>query len=172
MKKVLNVLFYTVLIGYLFILLDTVFFSRFGASFRSTNFVPFDSIQYYMNVVDNGVRVKQVDMNIWANIVMFIPLGIYIMVLAKQKSILRNVGIIALCSLSIEVIQYIFALGSTDIDDLLLNTTGGFIGILIFQLLFKVFKDTTKVKTSVAVLSSIVGIPVILLSIILYVANS
>ncbi|MED4461748.1 VanZ family protein [Metabacillus fastidiosus] len=171
MKKIINFLFYTILIGYLLILLDTVFFSRFGSNFRSLNLVPFDSIHRYINI-DNSGRIKLVDMNIWANILMFIPLGIYIMFFTKKKLMLRNLGIVVLFSLFIEVSQYIFVLGISDIDDIILNTFGGFIGILIFQALLKILKGLNKTKTVITILSSIVGIPVILLSIILYIANN
>lgn len=169
-RKVIHILFYTVLAGYLLILLDTVFFARTGSSFRSVNIIPFASIQQYINV-DNGIRVKLVDMNIWGNILMFVPLGIYSMIFAKKKTIARNLAIVAAASLFIEIIQYVFALGSSDIDDLILNTAGGLIGIIIYTLLYKIWKDAEKVKTVIAILSAIVGIPVILLSILLYLAN-
>ncbi|AGG67945.1 hypothetical protein H924_12620 [Corynebacterium callunae DSM 20147] len=37
----------------------------------------------------------------------------------------------ALCSIAIEITQYIFSLGYTDIDDILFNTLGAFIGAFI-----------------------------------------
>lgn len=37
----------------------------------------------------------------------------------------------ALCSIAIEITQYIFSLGYTDIDDVLFNTLGAFVGALI-----------------------------------------
>lgn len=37
-------------------------------------------------------------------------------------------------SLFIEVVQYVFALGATDVDDIILNLIGGFIGLIIFKI--------------------------------------
>ena len=75
MKKFLNFVFCTIFIAYFLILLDTVFFFRTGDSMRSVNLIPFKSITQYVNVYD-GVRHKLVDMNIWGNVLMFIPFGI------------------------------------------------------------------------------------------------
>ena len=41
-------------------------------------------------------------------------------------------GAIASTSIAIEVLQYVFKRGASDIDDLILNTAGGLIGILIY----------------------------------------
>ncbi|GJM79889.1 hypothetical protein HMSSN139_23850 [Paenibacillus sp. HMSSN-139] len=38
-----------------------------------------------------------------------------------------------IASLLLEIIQYVLALGSSDIDDVLLNTMGGVIGIGIYR---------------------------------------
>ncbi|MNC60760.1 VanZ like family protein [compost metagenome] len=46
-------------------------------------------------------------------------------------------------SLSFEVIQFIFAMGRTDVTDILNNTLGGIIGIGISAILFKIFKSRT-----------------------------
>ncbi|NME07381.1 VanZ family protein [Psychrobacillus sp. BL-248-WT-3] len=37
-------------------------------------------------------------------------------------------------SLFIEVVQYIFALGATDIDDNILNFIGGSLGVIIYKI--------------------------------------
>lgn len=46
-------------------------------------------------------------------------------------------------SLSFEILQYIFAIGATDITDLIGNTLGGMIGIGIFYMCYKLFKNKT-----------------------------
>lgn len=105
------------------------------------------------------------DMNVWGNVLMFIPLGMYMMIHSKQGAILK----IMLCSFVIEVIQYIFARGATDIDDFILNTLGGIIGIACAWLLSKCFNDVQK---AVAMLSIIIGLPVIALGVLLVIYNS
>lgn len=70
------------------------------------------------------------------NIVLFFPLGFYITLLNRNKKISVNVCLIALISTLAEIAQYLFCVGVTDIDDVILNTLGGFIGILAFKLIY------------------------------------
>ncbi|MCR4735727.1 MAG: VanZ family protein [Treponema sp.] len=72
-------------------------------------------------------------MNIIGNITMFIPVGIIWPLSFKKldrlwKSLLAGAGF----SLIIEISQLAFFERSTDIDDLILNTSGVFIGSLIY----------------------------------------
>lgn len=76
--------------------------------------------------------------NILGNIVMFIPLGVFLPLLYdKFKSIKKTVIFAILMSISIETIQffvrYIGEFRSSDIDDVILNTIGAFIGIAVFK---------------------------------------
>ena len=63
------------------------------------------------------------------NIAFFIPFGVLVYMLTR--SVTWTVLIGGLASLTIEISQYIFALGYTDIDDLAMNTLGALIGALI-----------------------------------------
>ncbi|WP_077321376.1 VanZ family protein [Virgibacillus proomii] len=47
---------------------------------------------------------------------------------------MKKLGYIFLFSLSLEVCQYIFGLGATDITDIVTNGTGGFFRGLLFTL--------------------------------------
>jgi len=44
----------------------------------------------------------------------------------------------------VEIIQYIFKVGATDIDDVILNGIGGLIGIIIYKILELIFKGKTR----------------------------
>ena len=70
------------------------------------------------------------------NIVLFFPLGFYITLLNRNKKISVNVCLIALISTLAEIAQYLFCVGVTVIDDVILNTLGGFMGILAFKLIY------------------------------------
>lgn len=66
-----------------------------------------------------------------------------------MKKLLAIVGL----TFAFEIIQFIFAIGRTDITDVLSNTLGGIIGIGIYALLSKVLKSrTNKVINVVALL--------------------
>ena len=131
-KVLLNLLLYAVLGIYLFILFTFLFLKR--TSFRSINLVPFRSILNYLNG-DLLARAFALN-NIMGNIVLFFPLGFYITLLNRNKKISVNVCLIALISTLAEIAQYLFCVGVTDIDDVILNTLGGFMGILAFKLIY------------------------------------
>ena len=102
---------------------------------RSINIIPFMG-----SVVVNGrIYINE----IIDNILVFIPLGIYICMLKEDWSILRKISVGFFISLGIEVLQFILAIGATDITDLIGNTLGGIIGIGVFYLFSKVFKNKT-----------------------------
>ena len=65
--------------------------------------------------------------------------------LINKKNIFTNSAIVALISLCVEIVQYILAIGTADVDDIILNTIGGLLGILIFKLVYLIFKDKSKV---------------------------
>jgi glycopeptide antibiotics resistance protein len=75
------------------------------------------------------------------NGLVFVPFGIFMCMLRKNKSSVRLIVPVILTSLFFEVAQYIFALGASDITDLLANTFGGIIGIGIFFILHKICKE-------------------------------
>ncbi|MER2170095.1 MAG: VanZ family protein [Psychrobacillus psychrodurans] len=169
MKKYLNIFYWSILFFYLFLLIDTVFLGR--DSFRSVNFIPLHSIKNFI-MADNGIGgTRIVDMNIWGNILMFIPAGIYLSLHNSTKSVTRVLCSIFLLSLFIEVVQYIFALGATDIDDIILNVIGGFLGVIIYKIAEKFLKEDSKIKNFISILSVIVGLPIFLLTIIVVVVN-
>ena len=127
-------------IGYILIL---VWILLFKMSFsidelyksRSINIIPFMG-----SVIVNGrIYISE----IINNIIVFVPVGIYICMLKENWSILRKISVGFFISLGIEVLQFILAIGATDITDLIGNTLGGIIGIGVFYLFSKVFKNKT-----------------------------
>jgi len=70
------------------------------------------------------------------NLVMLLPLAIYIPLLFPRLSGFFRVFIICLCaSISIELMQLITSVRSTDIDDVILNTSGAVIGYVLYKFL-------------------------------------
>jgi glycopeptide antibiotics resistance protein len=75
--------------------------------------------------------------NIAGNIVLFVPLGIFLPILMPAfQSINKILAIGFFLSLSFELIQLITVLGFFDIDDTILNTLGALIGFWICRLFF------------------------------------
>ena len=121
---------------------------------RSINLIPFMG-----SVIVNGrIYINE----IIDNILVFIPLGIYICMLKEDWSILRKISVGFFISLGIEVLQFILAIGATDITDLIGNTLGGILGIGVFYLFSKLFKNkTNKIINTLALIATILLVSMI-----------
>lgn len=106
---------------------------------HETNLIPFKVLyETYCEVFVNGY-INYFLINFLGNIILFIPFGLIIPLLWKistKKTLL--IGFFS--SFFIEFTQLFLARG-TDVDDLILNTTGTLLGILLFKLLQKSFKN-------------------------------
>ena len=127
---------------------------------RSINIIPFMSSVIVNGKIDTSEIIK--------NIIVFIPVGIYVCMLKKDWSILKKISVGFFISLGIEVLQFVLAIGATDITDLIGNTLGGIIGIGVFYLFSKVFKNkTNNIINILALIATILLI--VLISILLFV---
>ncbi|WP_415348262.1 VanZ family protein, partial [Clostridium perfringens] len=110
-------------------------------------------------------------LDVIGNVILFIPLGIYASMFLKKLKWYENTVIIALISLAFEVNQYIFAIGASDITDIITNTVGGSIGIGIYLIIKKIFREDMKVKSLVSICSTLVMIPVAFIIVMLFIYN-
>ena len=93
---------------------------------RSVEWVPFtlfrDSATWFGPLFDS-----------LGNMAFFIPLGVLLYILLERTG--RGVGVVvvvgALISATVETLQYVLALGHTDVTDLLFNTGGALVGAVI-----------------------------------------
>lgn len=94
-------------------------------NYGTNNFVPFKEIFRYE--IGSKLFVK----NIVGNIILFIPFGLFVSYLMKTR---RAFPIVVISIITSTVIEYTqLKIGRTfDIDDILLNVIGGFIGYLIY----------------------------------------
>lgn len=102
---------------------------------RSLNLIPFGGM-----LVLNGSPDY---FEIVLNMLVFIPFGVFVSMLAKRKSFFRLVAPIFLTSVLYEGLQYIFALGASDITDVLANTLGGIMGVGLFFAFRRLLKERT-----------------------------
>ncbi|MGQ8875093.1 VanZ family protein [Paenibacillus sp. TSA_86.1] len=104
------------------------------------NVVPLETIRPLLLERENYTADAWVK-NLFGNIVLFIPLGIWIPWLVRRyRSWLKLTLIVVLILLLVESIQLITRLGSFDADDIILNTIGAWIGFAGFRL----FIDSTR----------------------------
>ncbi|WP_241243033.1 VanZ family protein [Paenibacillus whitsoniae] len=134
-------------------------FSNQRTFHRSINLIPFNSIGEY--IFSSSMTIKNFAFsNVVGNILIFIPLGTYLLLFKENKRVTTNLLIIFFVSLSVEIIQGLLGIGASDIDDIILNGLGGLIGILGYKLLAFLLRDEKKVRTVITLLSAL-GLPVI-----------
>ena len=94
---------------------------------RSINLIPF----YYDQ--ETSVHLKEVVYNI----IVFVPLGVYVQIFRENWKKATKCLVILLLSFLFEIVQFIFAIGASDVTDLIGNTIGGIVGILFCIMLKK-----------------------------------
>lgn len=132
--------------------------------FRGVNLIPFhESV-----IANNRIEFSE----IYENILVFVPFGLYVSMLKSNWSFLKKVAPIASVSLFYEVMQFIFAIGAFDITDLIGNTLGGIIGIAIYFVLHRLFKIDFKRNKILNTIALIGTICIVVLLAILVIVNT
>lgn len=126
-------LFVGILSMYSLALLILLFMRPNNQSYDSMNLIPFSTIFFYIFGKGNWLIAFY---NLAANIGLFIPYGFYLRVKNFPGVILVVLPIIVIAS--IEIAQFLTSRGSLDIDDLILNVAGVFLGFLLFPWFNKV----------------------------------
>lgn len=90
---------------------------------RSINLIPF----YYDKEIGTAFHLKEV----LENLLIFVPMGIYLQMLLPKCRFHGKLIIIAGTSLLLEGAQYVLAIGRSDITDLITNFMGGLLGLAL-----------------------------------------
>lgn len=148
MKKLIKIVLSISFIFYLLVLAIILFLGSRGdiwtdLSFweyikNSSNFVPFKSISTYINAIFNGTMNIDIPIkNIFGNLILFLPMGIYLPYLIKKLNKLSSFSISMIILLFVvEVIQLVTRKGSFDVDDFILNMFGALMGYGIWKIKF------------------------------------
>lgn len=101
------------------------------------NIVPLYTIKKYIIHYDHfnfDIWFK----NLFGNIVLFIPIGIFLPLLNKKYlSVFRLVVVSILLIAVVEFTQMATRVGSFDVDDIILNTFGALLGLLMTRLVLR-----------------------------------
>lgn len=142
------VLFIIYLISLIWIILFkfNIHFSNI-ANQRSINLIPFGKPLILNGKTDFGELIL--------NVLIFAPLGLYAGILFKKLNNTKIVLSFLLISLMFEGFQFILRIGAFDITDLINNTVGGIIGLIIYKGLEKVLKDSVKAQKFINILATL-----------------
>ena len=125
-KKVIYIVILTVYIAAVF---GFTILCKFPG-YRSYSLIPFKSYARNFNIGNTWFFVQEA-----LNIVLFIPFGFLVYLKKKNPGQVVLYGF--LFSLLIEIIQLIVKRGTLDINDLIWNTLGTFLGVLLQKMILK-----------------------------------
>lgn len=124
-KRLTQILFVVYLILLIWIILFKLEFSFSNmGTMQSVNFTPYAAPTRF-----NGEVVRS---EMFLNVLIFMPFGIYLEALNKSTHFILKLGTIFLASLTFELLQYFLAMGASDVTDIIHNVLGGIIGLLLY----------------------------------------
>lgn len=140
-QKLVNDTLFFVQSFYLCMLLYVMIFR--GGLFQNEqhymNYVPFytliESSLYQASILGKESAMIMFLYNVIGNVLCFVPLGIFLSSYLKDKNLFVIFVYVMMVSASIEVLQYLFYTGISDIDDIIFNTLGGLLGYCIYQMI-------------------------------------
>lgn len=126
--------FYFLLLVYTFIIIRTQKYSS------QINLTPFASIK---SSFQGDISYYEDFMYLFGNLLIFSPLGFFLLIFKKIKCVFVAIIPIAL-SCTIEISQLLLENGNCDIDDVILNSIGFYFGALLFYTANRIRKKVTK----------------------------
>lgn len=135
-KKLIRVASWFVFAIYLVALVYFLFFSeqlgRVPSDEYKYSLVPLREMKRYV-VYWREIGLFNVILNLIGNVICFVPFGFVLPIMSsRQRGLIKITFLSFLASLLIELIQLVSKVGSCDVDDIILNTLGGFLGYLAF----------------------------------------
>lgn len=127
---------YSAVIFWIIVLKLNISFTYKGT--RNVNLIPFREPLLYNSRIDYN--------EIFLNILIFIPLGLYVGILFKKLSTVQKIFSFFMVSFTFEILQFILRIGAFDITDIINNTFGGIVGLLLFKGLTKAFNSPAKAQ--------------------------
>lgn len=146
-----EILFVTYMIALIWVIVFKMSFS-FSEEYlmRSVNLVP-----YFEPMQVSGEAVYE---EIIFNVLAFVPFGLYAEILFKKRNVFQKILLFFLASLTFEVVQFIFAIGVSDITDIINNVLGGIMGVVIYKGIEKFLENrhrTHKFVNLIAVIGTV-----------------
>jgi glycopeptide antibiotics resistance protein len=143
-KKWISALSYALFIIYIIVAVILLFLSPYrqaayeinSSGSNPYNIIPFKTITDYIKAsshINQSIWMS----NLFGNVLAFFPLGIFLPWLFKSSiGFWRTISFVFLATSTVEILQFATRVGSFDIDDIILNTTGGVLGYLVIKIIY------------------------------------
>ena len=112
---------------------------------RSINLIPF----HYDKEVGAAFHLTEV----LENFLIFVPMGIYLQMLLPRTKLYVKFMLIAGTSFLLETMQYILAVGRSDITDVFTNTAGGLLGLAVYSMAARLIGNRIKANRLFSILA-------------------
>lgn len=97
-----------------------------------------------------------------ANLVLFVPFGVYLGALARGLAWWKAAAVVCAASLGLESAQFVLAAGSSDVTDVIVNTAGGIVGLAVVAVVRERVRSRILVPVlAVATLLALLGVAVV-----------
>lgn len=114
-------------------------------TFGAHNFVPFMATGHYIETaLEYGEDLSSIITYIFELIILAVPFGFYAKVYCRKLPFLLRFLIYIIVPFLFEGIQYLTGIGRADIDDYALALIGTIIGIIIYQLIYRISYESHK----------------------------
>ncbi|MGX7030753.1 VanZ family protein [Vagococcus zengguangii] len=127
------------------------------------NLIPFKG-----TAIINGALDKK---ELLANVAVFVPFGLLLSMNFSKMRFSSKWLLIFLTSFGYEAIQYWLTIGGADITDLINNTLGGFIGLVLYDILELIFRKKARLNAFLNICGVILLIIFLGLAVMLYLGN-
>jgi len=153
-NRLTTLLFTIYLVGLYWILLFKLGIQSPYMDERRVNLIPFNDPSLF-----NAENIL--------NVIIFVPLGIYAGIIFERLTSSKKILLFFSASLIVEALQYILRLGAFDVTDLITNTAGGILGLIIFKSIERVFNNSDRAQRFINIFAATGTILIVLLLLLL-----
>ena len=120
---------------------------------RRINLLPF------REVIKGYARLDR--METMLNVFIFVPMGLYVGILFRNWTLPGKLAVFLLLSAVFEVLQYVFRIGAFDATDLVTNTVGGLLGLLLYIAMERILGSPRRAQLFINALAAVGTLAVI-----------
>ena len=129
---------------YMAVMIYFLFFSegfhRTDGSLYQYNLNLFQEIKRGFWCLEHG-NVQYFIINVVLNVVAFIPFGFILPIISPKNRKFFNIFLLSLeMTLAIEILQMVFQVGIFDVDDIFMNTLGGTLGYILYEISYRLLQ--------------------------------